>query len=161
MGEITLEQCIKREEEQAAKFYAALEAVRVETKQDINLIRAAVQDIDRSVSRIMGWAGLTGNGSPPHPHHRADDDTERMHQRQLDALMASTAAIEAMNAKARTTTTTTTTTDGLPALPRWAVIGLAGFVLLVFVLIVSDKAFERMKNPPSILSRGADATVTK
>ena len=46
----------------------------MEVKEDIAAIRAAVQEIDRSVAKIKGYLGI--NGDTPHLHGRKSDPDE-------------------------------------------------------------------------------------
>jgi hypothetical protein len=95
-----------------------------------------------------------------HAYHRDTEEVRRKHQRLEDVIVAATTAIETLNHRTATTTattTTTTTTDNLPSLPRWAVIGLASFVLIALALamIGGERGLWTIKpNLPS-------ATVTK
>ena len=118
---MTPEQCRAAQRECSKNVFDAIAELRRETKEDIGLIREAVQAIDRAVSQIKGYLGINGTGQP-HPHHRDHEDDSTMHQRATDAISAIEKATLAMRP-----------TDGI-TLPRWAAIGIAAFVLMVIAL---------------------------
>ena len=121
------------------------------------------------VAALENWKSmLNGRAAAlaenPQAHHRATEEIERTHQRAADMVaeaavvaadkvaLAATEAIAKVSAAAAVaarTTPASTNANGetLPALPRWAVFMIAGFVLLVFALIATDKQYERMKKP--------------
>lgn len=115
---------------------------RTEAKVDGLISRMdALAQLYGRVGALETWkANLNGHAralAEGHAHHREAEVADRLHTRMEDGIKALEAATAAMDKRAvtpTTTTTTTTTTDGLPALPRWAVIGLAGFVALALAL---------------------------
>ena len=167
---VTPDQC-KRAQDACAKAQAALIAQAVsEALQPLPRIEEKLEVIHEKLEGLPGlydrvkdlelWkAGLEGRAAAvaemPHLHQRDADATARLHARMESVLAASEAAVEAMNSRGTTTTTTTTETtgNGLPALPRWAVIGLAGFVLLVIALVATERQQEIMRNPPAVIGK--------
>lgn len=141
MGDpMTTEQCRASQRECAQRIFASIEQLRRETKDDVGTIRESVQSIDRSVAAVKGFLGLNGNAgaTAAHPHHRDAEDAERLHKRITDTVAAAMAA--AAPAKE------SSLKDGV-TLPRWAVVGLAGFVMLTLLLaaIAGERAREEMK----------------
>lgn len=161
MAPVTEEQC-RRAQEACSRTQAATVALAIsEGLQPLGGIEEQIRNVDEKlaglpelydrVKNLEVWkANLNGRAAAlaeaaPHEHHREADARARLHERMEDFIEK----MEAHNSRpvVTTTTTTTTPTDGLPALPRWAVIGLAGFVLLVIAMVASDRAREVMQRP--------------
>ena len=85
---MTAEQCRASQRECSRRVSDDLAALRKEVKDDISLIREAVQTIDRAVSAIKGYLGLNGNATPDHLHRRDSEGLEHLHQRITDLITA-------------------------------------------------------------------------
>lgn len=138
---MTTETCDMIRDRCSTRVFAAIETVRVANQTEIRLIRESVQNIDRAVAQIKGYLNLNGGPLPAHPHHRDNEETDRLHQRMTDAIAAAElAAGAATKATAAAAANANRDPDAMPALPwkAWAAIGVA-FLLFGALAMVAGR----------------------
>lgn len=116
---MSVEDCRKAQRECAAAVNRHIEEIRIEVKDDIAAIRAAVQEIDRNVSRIKGFLGINGEPREPMRHKRDSEEEEHLHRRITDLVTSVEGLREAKS-------------EGTVTLPKWFVwlsIGIMGVML--------------------------------
>lgn len=123
---ITTDQCRAAQRECSQRIFATIEQLRRETKEDVGLIREAVQSIDRAVSAVKGYLGLNGNAGPvaPHPHRRDTEELERLHSR-IGDLIEKAEALHKTN---------TTKSDQSITIPRWVLVPVGIFIIIVLAI---------------------------
>lgn len=117
---MTPEQCREHQRECAKAVREELHELRQQTVGDIAAIRAAVQEIDRSVARIKGYLGINGDATP-RPHKRDSEQEEHLHRRLSDLANA----VDRLSDRGEGERVT---------FPRWFVIVTLGVLAVVILL---------------------------
>jgi hypothetical protein len=158
-GEMSVEDCRRAQAACSSRVFDEIAAVRLEIKADIGLIREAVQNVDRAVSQIKGYLGLNGAAPAEHPHKRQQDELEHLHRRISDMI----GALEERAKTPRAAEVAPASPEGSLTLPRWAVIGLAGFIILVIglALIAGEDGLRIWPKPAATMSTQAPVVVPK